>query len=422
PSGEYVTHFGPGQLSTADGIELAQGGNVIYVTDEDAENSRVTKWSTLVPDPITNPASGITQTVATLNASINPSGYATTYQFEYGKTTAYGTSVPIPAKEIGSGGAPVSVSQSISGLTTGTTYHFRVAATNKEGTVAGGDLTFTTGIAPPTYQSAFGSSGSGNGQFKVMTNIAVDPADQSLWVTDDENDRLQHFSSAGAYLGQFKTCYDPAAVAVKSASAIYVACASGQQIQKYNSSGQSLKQLASWGSGNGQVVFPLDLTFDAQGDLWVADTENDRVQEFDSEDKFSKAISLGAWSRPWSVDVTQTGKIWVAEPNHSRVSAFDQAGKVLLRFGTYGTGAGQFNRPTDVEVDANGFLWVTDAVNDRVQVFNETGGYITQFGQSGAGAGQIETDWWLRVALGANGVVWLTDQGNSRVQRWQIGS
>jgi subtilisin family serine protease len=96
------------------------------------------------PQATTEAASGVKSTEATLNAKVNPEGVATTYQFEYGKTTSYGTKVPVPAASAGSGTSDVAVSKAISGLTKGTTYHYRVVATSAGGSVSGGDKTFTT--------------------------------------------------------------------------------------------------------------------------------------------------------------------------------------------------------------------------------------------------------------------------------------
>ncbi len=81
---------------------------------------------------------------AVLNATVNPEGAATSYRFEYGKTTSYGTNVPIPDKAIGAGENDVAVSQEVSGLASQTTYHFRVVATNAHATVYGSDVAFTT--------------------------------------------------------------------------------------------------------------------------------------------------------------------------------------------------------------------------------------------------------------------------------------
>jgi hypothetical protein len=84
------------------------------------------------------------QTEATLKAKIDPDGRGTTYSFEYGETTSYGTSVPLPPEAIGEGEAPVTRRAELSGLKLGTTYHYRVVASNEYGSVTSADQTFTT--------------------------------------------------------------------------------------------------------------------------------------------------------------------------------------------------------------------------------------------------------------------------------------
>ena len=100
------------------------------------------------PDIVGIRATDLTETAATLRATINPVGFPTTYRFEYGTSTDYGTSVPFPDESLGSGTEPVDVEQRITGLTPGTTYHFRVVATNDPwGTAVSTDTTFD--FAPP---------------------------------------------------------------------------------------------------------------------------------------------------------------------------------------------------------------------------------------------------------------------------------
>jgi hypothetical protein len=93
---------------------------------------------------VTPPATEITTTGATLNGYIDPEGHETTYHFEYGKTTSYGTTVPIPNGNVGSGVVWKSVSQGLMNLARETTYHYRLVATNSTGTIYGGDHTFVT--------------------------------------------------------------------------------------------------------------------------------------------------------------------------------------------------------------------------------------------------------------------------------------
>ena len=95
------------------------------------------------PVVTTAAASAVTGTTATLNGIVNANGDPTTVNFEYGLTTAYGTTVPgVPATVSGTTDTPVSAS--ISGLVPGTTYHYRATGTNANGTTDGVDMTFTT--------------------------------------------------------------------------------------------------------------------------------------------------------------------------------------------------------------------------------------------------------------------------------------
>ncbi|MGH2855158.1 MAG: hypothetical protein ACRDLF_13310 [Solirubrobacteraceae bacterium] len=101
--------------------------------------------------------SALTQTAVTLNARINPNNQDTTYHFQFGATTAYGTVLPALDADIGSGYGDVVVGQQLTGLTPGTTYHFRVIATNATsppGGTAAADQTFTT---PPPQPPVVGT-------------------------------------------------------------------------------------------------------------------------------------------------------------------------------------------------------------------------------------------------------------------------
>ncbi len=99
---------------------------------------------TTLPVAETEPASNLSTTGATLRGKVDPAGIETSYQFEYGTTTSYGSKVPASAKGIGSGAGYVSVNEVIEGLKAATTYHYRVVATNSKGTYFGEDKTFMT--------------------------------------------------------------------------------------------------------------------------------------------------------------------------------------------------------------------------------------------------------------------------------------
>jgi CSLREA domain-containing protein len=105
------------------------------------------------PDATTGDATEVTSRGATLRASVTPNGHATTYHFEYGTTTAYGSSTA--GRDAGRGVSATNVSAAIRGLTPATTYHVRVVASSSEGTTGGADKTFTTpASAAPVFMSA----------------------------------------------------------------------------------------------------------------------------------------------------------------------------------------------------------------------------------------------------------------------------
>jgi hypothetical protein len=98
------------------------------------------------PSAITGPVTSVGPTTATATGTVNPNGQATTWHVEYGTSTSYGTKTANVSA--GSGTANAAVSASLTGLTAGTTYHYRVVATNSSGTAQGADGIFTSAAGP----------------------------------------------------------------------------------------------------------------------------------------------------------------------------------------------------------------------------------------------------------------------------------
>jgi hypothetical protein len=135
-------------------------GTLQFVGYSDEPNLSATQWNELdtaqaadcgsssptpsAPVVSTGAASAVTSTTATLNGTVNPEGEATTYQFQYGTSTGYGSLTPASPASAGSGSSAVNESAALSGLTAGTTYDYRLVATNATGTTDGANQTFTT--------------------------------------------------------------------------------------------------------------------------------------------------------------------------------------------------------------------------------------------------------------------------------------
>lgn len=103
------------------------------------------------PTAVTGSATGVTATGATLNGAVNPNTFPSSGSFEYGLTTSYGTSTTL--QSVGSGVAPIPVSETIGSLTPGFLYHYRINATYALGTINGFDQTFTTSCPTITLGS-----------------------------------------------------------------------------------------------------------------------------------------------------------------------------------------------------------------------------------------------------------------------------
>jgi hypothetical protein len=119
-------------------------------------------------------AANVTSAAADLHATIDPAGGVTTYHFEYGPTTGYGSSIPVPDGNVGSGTADVTVLRHVLGLAADTVYHYRVVARNPLGTTAGPDRTLTT---QP-------SGGGGGGTTDNCPNAAIRALQQATALPD----------------------------------------------------------------------------------------------------------------------------------------------------------------------------------------------------------------------------------------------
>src|SRR5215218_2923663 len=98
------------------------------------------------PAATTGAAADVTRATAALTGTVDPHGVATSYRFEYGTTSAYG--LVSADGDAGAGHGAQSVRTGVTGLSPGTTYHFRLVATSGDGAAEGADRTFSTAPAP----------------------------------------------------------------------------------------------------------------------------------------------------------------------------------------------------------------------------------------------------------------------------------
>ncbi|MCH7578067.1 MAG: TIGR03663 family protein, partial [Chloroflexi bacterium] len=173
---------------------------------------------------------------------------------------------------------------------------------------------------------------------------------------------------------------EPAGLTIDSQGNLYVADTFNHRVQKFDPEGNFLAEVGGNGSGEGEFSEPWGLAVDLDGNLYVADTFNHRIQKFDPDFNFLLAFGVPATSQvdpepeafwgPRDVAIDPEGNIWVADTGTARMVKYGPDGRFLQAFGGMGEGAGQFQEPTAIEITPGGDIFVADSGNRRVQRFD----------------------------------------------------
>ncbi len=346
---------------------------------------------------------------------------------------------------------PTSVTTDPGGLnlTSTTTYNPTTGAVVETTTPAGKHSESN----PPTYSSAFGSYGTGNGQLREPEGGLATDSSGDVWVTDTYNDRLEEFNGKGEFVrtvgsygsgaGQFGWT---SGVAVDSKGNVWATDEGNERVDEFNGEGVFIKMFG-WGvangenklevctvscragiqgSGGGEFYIPEGIAVDSKGDVFVADRGNKRVQEFTSEGAFVRSISQAEEKEgPFDVAVDSSGDLWVAYAWDNKIAEFNPEGKLIRRWGTAGSEPGKLSIPYDLSVGPEGNIWVSEYGNNRVQVFTQGGRYLSGFGSQGNGPGQFK-DAPHGLAFYGSSIyvldsgIWWENTGNSRIEKWTM--
>jgi DNA-binding beta-propeller fold protein YncE len=120
------------------------------------------------------------------------------------------------------------------------------------------------------------------------------------------------------------------------------------------------------------------MSVDDDGNVYVSDTSNRRVEIFDADGNFISAFGKagdgpGRFMRPKGIAVDADGHVWVADAGQDRVQVFSREGKLLLHMGGHGMLPGQFGDVTGLTIDKKNRVFTSDQYPGRVQMFQ----YIT---------------------------------------------
>lgn len=154
--------------------------------------------------------------------------------------------------------------------------------------------------------------------------------------------------------------------------------------------------------GAESLVSPAGVAVDTTNRfVYVVDTQQDQVLVFDADNykllrrigtggKKHSLTSPGDFALPTNVAVDKDGNVFVTDTLNNRVEIFDADGQFISEFGKAGDGPGHFARPKGIAVDGDGHIWVADEVQSRVQVFNQQGQLLLYMGERGWYPGQFQ--------------------------------
>jgi DNA-binding beta-propeller fold protein YncE len=183
---------------------------------------------------------------------------------------------------------------------------------------------------------------------------------------------------------------------------VYVVDALADRVVELGPTGHLLRQFGSPGSGPGQFHFQYQagssgsqsggIAVNARtGDVYVADTWNERIEEFTGQGVFVRAwgrgvpagatrLREGEFYGPRGLAIGPGGDVYVADTGNRRIQVFTATGRFRFAFGTAGNGPGQFEEPSSVAIDPAGHVYVADFWNRRIQVFTRQGRLVGQVG------------------------------------------
>ncbi|MFN7251918.1 MAG: 6-bladed beta-propeller [Anaerobacillus sp.] len=228
---------------------------------------------------------------------------------------------------------------------------------------------------------AFGEEGSEPGQFNFPYGIAGDNYG-NVYVADMYNGVISKHDAKGEFIEYFahelsieKKISSPAGLRIVN-ELVYVSDIQESKVLVLNMAGELLVEVGEQGDGPGQFIAPNAVTADNEGNIYVVDTGNQRVQTFDADGNFMNMftgypleINESLFVNPRGIGISSRGIIYVVSNLTHIVHAFDKEGNHLAQFGGMGEGPGDLYLPNGLFIDEKDTIFVTDTLNQRVSIF-----------------------------------------------------
>ncbi len=209
-------------------------------------------------------------------------------------------------------------------------------------------------------------------------------ADGRLFIADTHYSRVMIYDQEGRFLdsfgehgdgpGQFRMVTD---VAIDDRGFIYVAEYGGNdRVSKFSPDLEFVTTMGERPIDGNRLSRPAGLAIDGQQTLWVADACNHRIVRFSLDGEYlqsfgSVGTEAGQLRWPYDINVCRDGTLVVSEFGNNRLQWFDKAGQSLKTWGRGGRNPGELYSPWGVIEAANGLLYVLDSLNNRVQIIKQ---------------------------------------------------
>jgi DNA-binding beta-propeller fold protein YncE len=218
--------------------------------------------------------------------------------------------------------------------------------------------------------------------------IAESPAGE-LWVTDRLLRGIFVFSKDGTFIREFvpeggvAETWAPISVSFDDAGRVYVAdvgMSKEHRVLVFNTDGAELARfgrtarIQQMQEQPGDFYFPNGVAVAKNGDLYVSDGNNRRVQIFDNAGGYKQIVPTSGTPRGIAIDKEQ--RVYVVDALAHTVDVYELDGTRIIGFGSPGVGLGQFRFPSDVAFDQRGRIFVTDRENHQIQVWGWATGVI----------------------------------------------